>query len=1093
MKKCATILTILTVIAMCLALLPITAGAEVPEDVISGTCGENVVWTLTQSGVLTISGTGDMTSHPWTEEHAGDIREVVIEEGVTEICYDAFINCANMTTITIPNSMEYINGAFTGCSSLTDAYYYGIQLDWEYGTLLPAGGMMDAWDPLLHANIHFAETEQAGDDYTVALQIVSIAGTGEEIVPEDGIYRADAHEEVDLTFFAPDISGYSKTYRINPGAAWWDGPIVPDEQGIAGYRTSMPNHDLYFYPYSLLAVYVPDDRTLPILVTCEYDFYLDGISKGDTGISIDIPGYYQKKANPGDGDGYSFTIHIPEEVLGKITSWQAYAYTRTGGQYKRFFHDRNTPETACLSYTIPDAEMEAGMECTVCVDALAVGYDSYYFTENFTVFDAPGNDIQLMLMDGSEPASAPLQTGKVYTLQASASRPDIRALRIWNGAEWVYTDSASAEIEVLFGYAGDFLLTAEGTTDSGDPGEAAWTCSGESLAVNVISGNQFTDDLNITIAKQTYKLGEDVDVTITQPAGAAFFDVVVYRSTWSMFGEEEIIYYSARSEATNDDTLTVLIPTDELDLGMYYDVRVRCYGTGYEAIEAESSFRIDRTMGVPEITMDAPTIYQKASNPAEGDGYPITIDVPEEAFANLSSWTLNVRNEDYEIIFTLSSNNGDAFANTLIIPDSILTTGEKYSFNLSLTFEKYSEFSSDSSFRVYEAPETIPSITLRVVDAEDGSVPDAILTNRRYRIIVEADPSIKAVILWQDTRMFNYNPGNTLVYTDNWQTAQRVQFIAYGATEVPWEEGEAYWFYDWKNDIDWTACSEILTLDVTTPYGQLDKPTVILDNPAVYNRGDLISLRINQVTGGKNYYFSIRKADNPHYVYSDSYCVSVNEEDPILFTIPTDHMTAGQYLIELSVEGEGYESVFSQTRFTITDNGTVPAAVIRFFPDNPCAADTIKFYIYAPEHQNQQLEMRIRRESETYDFLYYYLSISEDGDGTIEHERFSPGNYVVSLYDEETGDLITTTQLTVSTIDPSTLLTLDLPEDLERIEDEAFMNGAFEAVVIPDGCTYVGHRAFANCLNLVYVSYPQGTVIEDDAFEDCNVPVWAER
>ena len=66
---------------------------------------------------------------------------------------------------------------------------------------------------------------------------------------------------------------------------------------------------------------------------------------------------------------------------------------------------------------------------------------------------------------------------------------------------------------------------------------------------------------------------------------------------------------------------------------------------------------------------------------------------------------------------------------------------------------------------------------------------------------------------------------------------------------------------------------------------------------------------------------------------------------------------------------------------------------------------------------------------------------------------------------------------------------LRLPEGLERIEDNAFENGAFGAVIIPEGCTYIGHEAFKNCGNLVYVSYKEGTVIEDDAFTGCP---WAE-
>lgn len=80
----------------------------------------------------------------------------------------------------------------------------------------------------------------------------------------------------------------------------------------------------------------------------------------------------------------------------------------------------------------------------------------------------------------------------------------------------------------------------------------------------------------------------------------------------------------------------------------------------------------------------------------------------------------------------------------------------------------------------------------------------------------------------------------------------------------------------------------------------------------------------------------------------------------------------------------------------------------------------------------------------------------------------------------------------IRSIEPENLLTLRLPEALERIEDGAFAGGAFQAVIIPDGCSYVGHGAFAECGGLVYVSCAAGTVFESDAFdrpEDIHIKV----
>ncbi len=98
----------------------------------SGTCGENLVWTLDLAGTLTITGTGPMTNyvynstlstkstHPW-DDTANAIRKIVIEDGVTSIGANAFTYFPNLTTVEIPNSVTAIgNYAFWHCASLTD-------------------------------------------------------------------------------------------------------------------------------------------------------------------------------------------------------------------------------------------------------------------------------------------------------------------------------------------------------------------------------------------------------------------------------------------------------------------------------------------------------------------------------------------------------------------------------------------------------------------------------------------------------------------------------------------------------------------------------------------------------------------------------------------------------------------------------------------------------------------------------------------------------------------------------------------------------------------------------------------------------------
>ena len=89
----------------------------------SGTRGENLTWTL-EDGTLTISGTGAMPNWgyyppPW-RDRCLDIKEVIIEYGVTSIGRSAFDVCRNMTSVTIPESVTTIGeSAFDDCRSLT--------------------------------------------------------------------------------------------------------------------------------------------------------------------------------------------------------------------------------------------------------------------------------------------------------------------------------------------------------------------------------------------------------------------------------------------------------------------------------------------------------------------------------------------------------------------------------------------------------------------------------------------------------------------------------------------------------------------------------------------------------------------------------------------------------------------------------------------------------------------------------------------------------------------------------------------------------------------------------------------------------------
>ena len=153
---------LLTLLVGALLCAGFTAAAEEPAIIDSGFCGaegneENVTWTLTDDGTLTVSGTGEMMYrnyeyYPWFGR-SQYIKTVVIEDGVTNVSdyafgyryYDgpmhmyknltrvvisgsvttigsnAFANNTALTDLTIADGVENIgSGAFYGCTSLTE-------------------------------------------------------------------------------------------------------------------------------------------------------------------------------------------------------------------------------------------------------------------------------------------------------------------------------------------------------------------------------------------------------------------------------------------------------------------------------------------------------------------------------------------------------------------------------------------------------------------------------------------------------------------------------------------------------------------------------------------------------------------------------------------------------------------------------------------------------------------------------------------------------------------------------------------------------------------------------------------------------------
>ena len=95
----------------------------------SGSCGENATYTLDSDGVLTISGSGEISDSAFAAayynaskayENVEKIETVIIGDGITRIGDSAFAGCSNLKSALIPEGVTEIGGySFRGCG-LTD-------------------------------------------------------------------------------------------------------------------------------------------------------------------------------------------------------------------------------------------------------------------------------------------------------------------------------------------------------------------------------------------------------------------------------------------------------------------------------------------------------------------------------------------------------------------------------------------------------------------------------------------------------------------------------------------------------------------------------------------------------------------------------------------------------------------------------------------------------------------------------------------------------------------------------------------------------------------------------------------------------------
>ncbi len=116
-----------------------------------GKCGPQATWVLDSEGVLTVSGKGGISvapvnwyynyknsSNEWGLRHVDDVKEVIVEDGITALGDYTFFGWDNLIYVTLSETVSSINkNSFDGCSNLTQVIIKNLECSIAEHAYLP--------------------------------------------------------------------------------------------------------------------------------------------------------------------------------------------------------------------------------------------------------------------------------------------------------------------------------------------------------------------------------------------------------------------------------------------------------------------------------------------------------------------------------------------------------------------------------------------------------------------------------------------------------------------------------------------------------------------------------------------------------------------------------------------------------------------------------------------------------------------------------------------------------------------------------------------------------------------------------------------